>query len=81
MVRLEAVTISLVGAVIGVVLGTIFGVLFQRTQANSGVDVLVIPWLRLALFLLLAALVGVLAAWWPARRAAKLNVLAAISAP
>ena len=79
MVRLEAVTISLIGALIGVVLGTIFGVLFQRTQADSGVDVLVIPYGRLALFLVLAALVGVLAAWWPARRASKLNILSAIA--
>jgi putative ABC transport system permease protein len=39
---------------------------------------LVVPWGRMAVFLLLAATVGVLAALWPARRAARLNMLAAI---
>ena len=39
---------------------------------------LVLPWGRMALFLLLAAVVGVLAALWPARRAARLNMLTAI---
>jgi putative ABC transport system permease protein len=36
------------------------------------------PWGRLGLFLALAAGVGMLAAVWPARRASKLNMLAAI---
>ena len=37
-------------------------------------------WLQLAVFLALAVVVGVLAAVLPARRAARLDVLAAISA-
>ncbi|RDD83892.1 ABC transporter permease, partial [Streptomyces parvulus] len=41
---------------------------------------LVLPWPRLILFLFLAGVVGVLAALWPARRAARLNVLQAIKA-
>ena len=40
----------------------------------------VIPWPSLVIFLLLAALLGLLAASWPARRAARLDVLAAIAA-
>ena len=35
--------------------------------------------LLLAVFVVLAGIVGVLAAWWPGRRAANLNVLRAIS--
>lgn len=34
----------------------------------------------MGLFLAVAALIGVLAALWPARRAARLNILAAIKA-
>lgn len=39
---------------------------------------LVLPWDRIGIFLVLAGLVGVLASLWPARSAAKLNMLNAI---
>jgi putative ABC transport system permease protein len=78
-VRLESVIVAVLGAVLGVVMGLVFGVALQRAIADQGVDVLAIPALRLALFVVLAALVGVLAAVLPARRAAKLDVLKAIS--
>jgi putative ABC transport system permease protein len=42
--------------------------------------VLVVPGARLAAFLLVGAVIGVLAAVWPARRAARLQVLDAIAA-
>jgi putative ABC transport system permease protein len=51
----------------------------QRAIADDGVDVLSIPWVLLAVFVLLSAVIGVLAAVFPARRAARLNVLAAIT--
>lgn len=79
MVRLESVTITLLGAVSGIALGLVFGVAFQRSQEESGIQYLAIPWERLAVFLLLSIVIGVLAAWWPARRAAKLKVLDAIA--
>jgi len=79
MVRLEAVIISLLGAVLGVGLGLVFGVALQRSQADSGVEVLSVPFVQLITFVALAALVGVLAAVWPARRAARLDVLRAIT--
>jgi putative ABC transport system permease protein len=40
----------------------------------------VVPYSSLVVFLVLAALLGLLAASWPARRAAKLDILAAIAA-
>ena len=40
---------------------------------------LAIPFAQLVFMLIVAALIGLLAAIWPARRAAKLNVLEAIS--
>lgn len=79
MVRLESVAIAVLGAVLGVVMGIAFGIALQRAIADDGVDVLAIPWLRLGIFVLVAAFVGVLAAVLPARRAAKLNVLDAIT--
>jgi putative ABC transport system permease protein len=79
MVRLESVVISLLGAVLGVGLGLVFGVALQRSQASSGIQVLSVPFGQLLIFVVLAALVGVMAARWPARRAARLEVLGAIT--
>ena len=79
MVRLESMIISLLGAVLGVGLGLLFGVALQRSQADSGIGVLSLPFVQLLIFVALAALVGVLAAVWPARRAARLDVLRAIT--
>ena len=79
MVVLESVLIALFGALVGVVVGVVYGVLLQRALVDQGIGVLAIPWARIAMLVLLAAVGGVLAALWPARRAARLNVLGAIS--
>jgi putative ABC transport system permease protein len=79
MLRLESVVIALLGAVLGIVLGLGAGVALQRSLVDDGIRVLSIPYPQLALFTALAAVVGVLAAVWPGRRAARLDVLRAIS--
>lgn len=81
MVRLEAVVISVFGAVVGIGLGSFLGWAIGETFADQipGYQ-LVLPWDRIGIFLVLAGLVGVLAAMWPARNAAKLNMLNAIKA-
>jgi putative ABC transport system permease protein len=79
MVRLEAIAISVLGAVLGVVMGLVFGFVLQRAVADQGITHLAIPYLELGLFVLVSAVVGVLAAVLPARRAARLNVLRAIT--
>ncbi|MFB7548130.1 ABC transporter permease [Streptomyces sp. NPDC056154] len=79
MIRLEAVVISLFGAVVGVALGVFLGWAIGETLKSDIPDyALVLPWDRIGIFLVLAALVGVLASLWPARSAAKLNMLTAI---
>ncbi|MFJ3954534.1 ABC transporter permease [Streptomyces libani] len=81
MVRLESLVISLFGGVLGIGLGVFFGWAAGELIAIDFKDYeLVLPWGRMGLFFALAALVGVLAALWPARRAARLNILAAIKA-
>ncbi|MFE6907885.1 ABC transporter permease [Streptomyces erythrochromogenes] len=79
MIRLEAVVISLFGAALGVVIGVFLAWAVGSTLAKSmpGYE-LILPWDRIGIFLLLAAVVGVLAAMWPARSAARLNMLTAI---
>ncbi len=79
MVRLESLVISLFGAVLGIGLGVFFGwAAGELLGTKMATYELVLPWDRIGVFLLLAAAVGVLAALWPARRAARLNMLAAI---
>ncbi|MFG3038814.1 ABC transporter permease [Streptomyces sp. NPDC048330] len=81
MVRLEAVVISVFGAVVGIGLGSFLGWAIGETFKSSLPGyVLVLPWDRIGIFLVLAALVGVLASLWPARSAARLNMLSAIKA-
>ncbi|MGW7407231.1 ABC transporter permease [Streptomyces sp. NPDC054833] len=81
MVRLESLVISLFGGVLGIGLGVFFGwAAGELLGTKMATYELVLPWARMGLFLLLAGTVGVLAALWPARRAARLNMLAAIKA-
>jgi putative ABC transport system permease protein len=79
MVILESVVLALFGAGAGIVLGIAFGSALQRALSGFGFTVLGIPWVLLAIFLVIALVVGVLAALWPARRAARLDVLRAVT--
>jgi putative ABC transport system permease protein len=79
MIRTEAVVICSFGAVLGLVVGSAIGIALQNALKNDGVSELGIPVTRLLIYLLLAALAGVVAAWLPSRRASRLNVLTAIA--
>ncbi|PYC82742.1 ABC transporter [Streptomyces tateyamensis] len=81
MVRLESVVISLFGAVLGLGLGCFLAWAVNGTLRNdlTGLTT-VLPFGKLALFLGLAGLVGLVAAIWPSRRAAKLDILDSIKA-
>jgi putative ABC transport system permease protein len=75
MITLESVVTALIGAVIGIVLGIVLAVLLIVR-----VDFLVLSWpiVSLIVFALVAMVAGVIAAIFPARRAARLNVLRAL---
>jgi putative ABC transport system permease protein len=79
MIRWESVIIAILGAVLGLVIGAFFGWALQQALAPEGVTELAIPEGQLVLYVVFAGLAGVLAAIWPARRAAKLNVLESIA--
>jgi putative ABC transport system permease protein len=76
-VRYESVITAIIGGVLGTILGVIFAYVVTSRLAAQGITFSV-PWLQLVAFLVIAAVVGVLAAVLPARRAANLNILEAI---
>jgi putative ABC transport system permease protein len=79
MVRGEAFTVALFGAAGGVGLGVFLGWAMVDTLASEGFTSFAIPAGSLAVVLALGALVGIVAAVRPARRAARLDVLQAIA--
>jgi len=81
MVRLESVVIASFGAVLGVAIGGFLAWAAVRLlrDAIPGLTT-VLPYGQLVGYVLGAALVGLLAALWPARRAAKLNILDGVKA-
>ncbi len=79
MIRWEAVIISVLGAILGVVVGVFFGWTMVRALASQGFGEFTVPAGQLVAYVLLAAVAGVLAAILPGRRAAKVDVLRAIT--
>ena len=81
-VRYEAAIIAVFGALMGLVLGIAFSgaLTIAIADSNPGIFTYHLPVGQLVVITIVAALAGVLAAILPARRAAKLDVLQAISA-
>jgi putative ABC transport system permease protein len=80
MIRRESVLIALLGALLGVVAGVLVGVALQQaTKESAGIDKLAVPYTSIVVFFVLAAVVGVISALAPARRAARMDVLQAIA--
>lgn len=79
MLRVESIAISLLGALLGLAVGILFGASVQSVLVENGLTALDIPVLQLTVAVLAAAVLGILAAVWPSRRAARLDVLRAIA--
>jgi putative ABC transport system permease protein len=75
MIRHESVITAAIGGVLGIILGLVLGGLLV-----SRVDFIVfsVPVVSLIIFAVMTIIVGILAAIFPARRAARLNVLEAL---
>jgi putative ABC transport system permease protein len=75
MIRHESVITALIGAVLGIVVGLLLaGLLTTRLDFIA----FVVPVWQLVVFVLLAVVIGIFAAVFPARRAARLDPLAAL---
>jgi putative ABC transport system permease protein len=80
MVLTEAVIVSVFGALLGVVVGTAFGWAVVTALGEEGLPGgVVVPVGRLLVYLVAAAVAGALAAVFPAWRAARLDVLRAVT--
>jgi putative ABC transport system permease protein len=79
MVLWESIIVAVIGGVFGLVLGVFFGFVLVTALSAQGVDHLSIPVGQLLFLLVFSAVVGVIAGLWPARKAARLNILEAIA--
>jgi putative ABC transport system permease protein len=79
MIRWEAIIVAVIGAVLGIVVGLFFGIVVTAALGAQGIDVLSIPAVQIVGLVIFGAIAGLAAAMFPARRAAKLNILEAIT--
>jgi putative ABC transport system permease protein len=79
-IRWESVIIAIQGALLGLVIGVFFGWALVSALRDEGLTTFAVPVVSLVVVVVLAALAGVVAAVLPARRAARLDVLRALSA-
>ncbi|MGV8910774.1 MAG: FtsX-like permease family protein, partial [Propionicimonas sp.] len=77
-ITIESVLTALFGTVVGVVLGAAAAAVLPTVFTGVGLTALAIPWAQLTGMVALTAAAGVLAALWPASRAARLPVLDAV---
>ncbi len=78
--RWEGILVALLGTTIGLAIGVVTGVGLVRVLDRDPALVLSIPWERLGLVVIVAAGLGLLASVFPARRAARLDIVRAIAA-
>ena len=81
MIRVESLVIAVFGALLGTVVGVGFGWALVDSLHDQGITEFAVPWQRIVLVLVVAALGGIVAAALPARRGARLNILQAIAEP
>lgn len=79
MIRWEAVIIATFGALLGMVLGILLGWAVVQALSDEGLGSFTVPFGDLIFYVVLAAIAGIIAAIYPARKAARLNILEAIS--
>jgi putative ABC transport system permease protein len=78
-IRWESVITALLGAVQGIAIGILLGWAVSLALREEGLSSFTLPWITLIIVLVLAIVVGVLAAIGPARRAARVDVLRAVT--
>ncbi len=77
-IRWESVITALQGTALGLLIGVFFGWALVLALKDQGISEFSVPYMSLLIVVVLAGLAGVVAAVWPSRRAAKLNILRAV---
>jgi putative ABC transport system permease protein len=78
-IRWEACLICLLGTTVGVSVGLVIGVALTKALKAIGLTTFAVPFLGIVVIFALSAVLGTLASVRPARRAARLPILAAIA--
>ena len=75
MIRHESIITALLGTALGIPVGIVLGLMVGKAIDYPAFT---IPWATLIVFIVAAVIAGIVAAIFPARRAARLNVLEAL---
>lgn len=78
MVRYESIIIALFGALLGITMGAFFAWALLRALESEGISGYNFPLIQVLIYFILAIVAGIFAAAWPARKAARMNILKAI---
>lgn len=76
---LESIVVAVFGGLVGIAAGGIAGSMAAAAFPSDFISSPTVPWATLVIYLVVSALAGMLSAFFPARRANRLNVLKAIA--
>ena len=79
LIRYESIIIALIGGLLGIALGILLALVLTATVLSGSGFIFTVPFTSLLALFVAAGIAGVLAAAWPARRAARIDVLAALA--
>ena len=78
-ILLEGMIVAVFGGLVGVVTGAVTGLIAAASLPGALISSVAVPWSTMVVYLIVAAVAGLLAALVPARRANRLDLLEAIS--
>ena len=76
---LESIIVAVFGGLIGIATGVVAGSIAAGAFPGEFITSPSVPWITLVIYVVVSAVAGLLAAFFPARRANRLNVLEAIA--
>jgi putative ABC transport system permease protein len=79
MIRYESIITALIGGVLGILFGIVIALILTAATLSGSGFVFSIPVGTLIILFVLSGLAGLIAAAWPARRAARVNILEALA--